>query len=61
MPLVAEGNGKLVVAVGSQAGRGASLARHEPNIETTLACRGKGNLLSIRTPDGIGIVGRIGG
>ena len=61
MVVVAEGDGPFIVAMGCQPLGRTSLTGNEPNVQTTFTTGGKGNVLSVGTPYGIGVVGCIGG
>ena len=59
--VVQETKRRLVAAIGGQATGRAAVLAHDIHVETALARRGKGHLLSIGAPHGIGVVGPIGG
>ena len=61
MVIVAEGDGPFVVAMGGKPLGCTSLTGYEPDIEAAFTTGGKGNMLTVGTPYGIGIVGCMGG
>ena len=59
--VVQETQRRLVAAVGGQALGGTPVLADDVNIQTPLAGRGKGHLLPVGAPHGIGVIGRITG
>ena len=50
----------LVGTMGGQSGGGTSLATHDVDIQTSLPVRSEGYLFAVRTPYGVGVIGRMG-
>ena len=57
--VVEEAHRGLVATVGGEALGGAALFLDNKYVEASLACRGKGDVLAVRAPHGVGIVGVI--
>ena len=61
MSVVLESQGSLVARVGGESGRYTAVLVHHIDVHASQSVAGKGDGLSVRTPDGPGVVGRVGG